>query len=762
LVDDDQVDRMAFLRHVEKQSLPYDCKTAASVAEARAIPAEQGFDIIILDHNLPDGTGFDLLPNFADTPVIFLTGSESPEVAVQAMKSGAADYLLKDHERNYLKLTPLSVERALRQRDDREKLRESQELFRQSFSEAPIGKAFIASDGRFLRVNRVLHEMFGYTEEELLAGGFQLISPGVNGPGCMEKLFPPRAGKVQNYRSEISCRKKQGDAIFIQLDLTQVHDSRGQALTYVAQIQDITARKRAQQEVQDAKEYAENIINSAPVLICGLSPDGTTRFVNPATTRITGYAAADLVGQNWWNKFYPGETHPQGVKLFNHCLRGQVVNHDTTLIGSDGNKRIISWSSMNRSAPDGTIAEIVGIGLDITAQCHAEEVRARLENQLYQSQKMEALGSLAGGVAHEFNNMLGAIMGYTELVKMELGEQHACAPNLDQVLTASQRAKEIIQQILTFSRRQELKRELLNPLSVVQESVKLLRPAIPPSVEIHVAIPNNSSPILGNSTQIHQALTNLCTNSWHAMKDGTGKIVISQKTVTLDREAAGGRLGVPEGHYSVITVADDGMGMDATTLDRVFEPFFTTRGPGQGSGLGMSVVHGIMKSHDGGVTVQSETGKGTIVFLYFPIKSAAPTQKPAAAKPALPSGSGERILLVDDETALVAIGAKILQHLGYRATTFTSVKDALAAFTQKPNDFDLVITDMTMPGMSGIDLADALLQVRDDIPIVLATGYIEESIREQAALLGFREILSKPLTSQVLAEGVKRALQKKT
>lgn len=761
LVDDDMVDRMAFLRHVEKQSLLYQCKTAGSVAEARALPFSEKFDVIILDHNLTDGTGFDLLPDFTGTPVIFLTGSESPEVAVRAMKSGAADYLLKDHERNYLKLMPLAVERALRQRKDREHLLESEELFRQSFSEAPIGKAFMASGGRFLRVNRALCDMFGYSEKEFLAGGFLLISPAATTRETLGKLFPELAGTDRNHRVEMCCLRKDGQQIWIQLDIAQVPDSRGKALTYVSQIQDITGRKRAEAELQQAKEYAENIINTAPTLICGLSPDGTTRFVNPATTRICGYSAAEMVGRNWWKLFYPGDSYIHAERLRAQFERGPVVNQETTLIARDGGQRIISWSSTNRCAADGAIIEIVGIGMDITAQCQAEEVRTRLETQLYQSQKMEALGSLAGGVAHEFNNMLGAIMGFTELAKMELGDHHACSPHLDQVLKASQRAKEIIQQILTFSRRQELKRELLNLHFVVQETIKLIRPSIPPSVEILVSLGPDCPPVYGNTTQLHQALTNLCTNAWHAMKESGGRIVITQKTVTLAREVAGGRLALPQGQYSVLSVTDNGHGMDAATLDRVFEPFFTTKGPGKGSGLGMAVVHGIMKSHDGAVSIQSEPGKGTTVCLYFPVQAAAVADHLAVVKPPLPVGHGERILLVDDEAALVMIGSKILQHLGYQVTVFTSGKNALAAFTAQPDGFDLVITDLTMPGMTGIDLADALLEIRRDIPVVLATGYIEESVREQATLLGFREILVKPLSAQILAEAVQRVLGKK-
>jgi PAS domain S-box-containing protein len=761
LVEDDQVDRLAFVRHVEKSALGYECKTANSVAEARAIPRSEKFDVILLDHTLNDGTGFDLLPDFAGTPVIFVTGSESPEVAVAAMKAGASDYLLKDHDRNYLKLMPMSVERALQQQSDREKLAESQELFRQSFSEAPIGKAFIDANGKLLRVNKALCSMFGYTEQEFLEGGFQLVCKTAQGPSCMEGFFPKNTGKVQNNRMEKACQNKPGQEIWAQVDLAQVPDQRGVNVTYVAQVQDITARKRFETELKNAKEYAENIINTAPVLICGLSPDGTARFVNPAAINISGYPAAELVGKNWWRLFYPGETYKQAERIISQAARGKVTNQETVLTAKDGTPRIISWSSMNHCAADGSVIELIGIGLDVTAQRTAEEVRTKLETQLHQSQKMEALGSLAGGVAHEFNNLLGAIMGYTELARMELGDQHSSAQKLDQVLKASERAKDIIQQILTFSRRQELKREMMGLQRVVDDSLRIIRQMVPEKVEIIVDIPPDTAPIFGNIAQLQQALLNICTNAAQAMPENGGRIVISQKNATVTREMASDRMALPEGPYSVLTITDNGAGMETATLDRVFEPFFTTKGPGKGGGLGMPVVHGIMKSHDGGVMVQSELGKGTTVFLYFPIRSTPAAAKPVSAKPAMPGGHGERILLVDDESSLLAVGSKILDRLGYKVTACTSGNEAIEAFRQNPNEFELVITDLTMPGMTGIDLADALLEVREDVPILLATGYIEESIRDQASLLGFREIILKPLSAQVLAETVKRVVGKK-
>jgi PAS domain S-box-containing protein len=627
LVEDDAVDRMAFTRHLEREHLPYSCKTADSIAAAKELLQTQTFDIILLDHTLPDGLGFDLMPSVGDTPVVFVTGSESPENAVRAMKVGASDYLLKDHDRTYLRLMPLAVERALDQRVARNQLRESQTLFRQSFQEAPIGKAFVQPDGRFLRVNTALCEITGVTEDELLANGFQILFNTTPKPGCIEKLFPTSTSGGVRQRTERTSRNKKGEEIIVQLDIARMPESAGHAATCVLHVQDITAKKRS------------------------------------------------------------------------------------------------------------------------------EETHSRLEKQLYQAQKMEALGSLAGGVAHEFNNMLGAIVGYTELARMELGESSPAYSSLGEVLKASNRAKDIVRQILTFSRRQDLKRELIHVQPMIADAVKLIRPILPSNVEVISHTHTEGAPVFGNTTQIQQALINLCTNSCHAIGENSGNIQIDQETVFLRRDNMPPRVTLPEGKYVVLTIADNGQGMDEATLARVFEPFFTTKGPGRGTGLGMPVVEGIMKAHDGAVSISTEMGRGTKVHLYFPASSGQAAEH-AVEKPTLPLGKGQRIMLVDDEITLVQLGSMMLQRLGYAASSFTSPQEALDALCRKPKDFDLIITDLTMPVMSGLEFSSACHQVRPDLPIILASGFVEDAIRGEATYLGIGKILGKPLNISVLAEAV--------
>jgi PAS domain S-box-containing protein len=631
LVEDDAVDRMALLRQIEKGALPYECRTSASLAEARQFLQKEPFDVILLDRQLPDGLGFDLLPDVGATPVIFLTGSESPEQAVLAMKSGASDYLLKDPDRHYLQLVPVSVERALEARQAREALRESQELFRQTFDEAPIGKAFLAPDGRFLRVNRALCEIFGYADTDMLLGDFTMMCDAEHRRESLQDLFPRLANEQPAQRLEWSCHRRDGQEIWIHVHMAVAKDSHGLAATYICQVQDVTARRKA------------------------------------------------------------------------------------------------------------------------------EQARGRLEAKLNQAQKIQALGSLAGGVAHEFNNLLGAVIGFTELADAELGADHPAHAKLAEVLKAAMRAKEVVQQILTFSRREEPLRELLPLPEIVGEAVRLIRATIPRTVEICVDLGSESPAILGNSTQIHQVLMNLCTNAWHAMDDTGGRIVISQKVVTLDREA-GARLSIASGTYSVLSVVDNGHGMDAGTQARLFEPFFTTKSPGKGTGLGLSVVHGIVHAHEGAVDVESELGKGTAVHLYLPVRTTEPAKKPPVEQSKLPSGKGQLILLVDDEPALVQVGTKLLEFLGYTVTAFTSAPAALTFFRRHPESFSLVITDMSMPGMTGIDLADGIRQVRPELPIILASGFVDAAVREQAGILGFSEILTKPVSIQVLADTTQRIL----
>jgi signal transduction histidine kinase len=380
-----------------------------------------------------------------------------------------------------------------------------------------------------------------------------------------------------------------------------------------------------------------------------------------------------------------------------------------------------------------------------------------LEEQLRQAQKMEAIGTLAGGIAHDFNNILSAIVGYTQLAELILKENPKVREYLGAVLQATRRATDLVRQILTFSRQQPQERRPIQLWPVVAESLKLLRSTIPSTIEFDTSLATDAPTVLADATQIHQILMNLGTNAWHAMKDSTGQLKVRLEQCVVDEAHAATQSQLNPGLYTRISVSDTGCGMDQATLGRIFEPFFTTKPPGEGTGLGLAVVHGIMKDHDGAVMVYSHPGEGTTFHLYFPAHAGEATVAAVEQGPT-PRGHGERVLFVDDEELLVQLGQETLAALGYEVEVSTQPAAALAMVRGDPQRFALVLTDQTMPGMTGLFLASQLLQIRPELPIVLMTGYSAPLTAAQVEAAGIRHLLLKPTTIQSLGTTVHAAL----
>jgi CheY-like chemotaxis protein len=370
---------------------------------------------------------------------------------------------------------------------------------------------------------------------------------------------------------------------------------------------------------------------------------------------------------------------------------------------------------------------------------------------------MEAIGTLAGGIAHDFNNILTGIFGNVELARLDLPPGHPVQLNLDNILGAAKRARDVVSQILTFSRRREQRASVIQLGPVIEEACKLLRASLPPSINIGIEVPANSPPVLADPTQIHQLIINLCTNAVHALGAGGGRVEIRHGVMELDASQARAH-GLPEaGKYARVSVSDTGQGMDEVTLKHIFEPFFTTKPPGQGTGLGLAVVHGIMQNHRGGIVVESQPGQGSTFHLFFPVVENTALDAAIPPNP-LPSGQGQRILLVDDEPEVARLSDRILQRQGYLVTTFTDPARALAAFRAEPRQFELLLTDFTMPGLTGLQLASAVREIRPDLPVILCTGYRANVDARDTSQAGIKEILGKPFDLQLLVETVHRVL----
>ncbi len=400
---------------------------------------------------------------------------------------------------------------------------------------------------------------------------------------------------------------------------------------------------------------------------------------------------------------------------------------------------------------------------EIKERIQAVEEREQMMNELRRTKKLEAIGTLAGGIAHDFNNILAAIIGYSELAQYKIPQDNEALSDLDEVLKAANRAKELVRQILTFSRQGAREQKPILLKTVVNEAVKLLRAIIPASIQIIQDIDPicDEHTILGDPTQVHQVIMNLGTNAYQSMHFQETGAILKIEIMYLETQEVNIIRGVmmEPGKYIEIKVSDTGQGMAPEVLERIFDPYFTTREIGQGMGLGLSVVHGIVKSHKGYITVESQIGKGSTFYIYFPCHDSHMEIEEIPVGVQLPIGN-ERILYVDDEEALVKTGKAILERFGYRVTGVSDSKEALEIFRENPDNFDLLITDMTMPGMTGARLAQELLKIKPGIPMIICTGYSDSVEEETAKSLGFREFIMKPIMSNKIALLIRKVLDK--
>ncbi len=451
------------------------------------------------------------------------------------------------------------------------------------------------------------------------------------------------------------------------------------------------------------------------------------------------------------------EHAPFWPERMDELRRLRHIIFETALIASDG--QIIPVETSCRAIEYDNKPAVLTIARDITERIQSDKEKAKLRSQLRQAQKMEAIGTLAGGIAHDFNNILQSIFGYTEIAGLQISQGKNPNEALDNILTASQRAKGLINQILSFSRQTEQEKQAVQINLIVKEVLKLIRASLPSTIEISGNNLNNDAVVEADPIQIHQVIMNLCTNAHHAMREAGGKLEISLITNQLDPAQAAQLGGIKPGSYIELLISDTGHGIPKEYIDRIFDPYFTSKEKGEGTGLGLAVVHGIVSSHGGAISVESKIGEGTTFHVLFPERS-PDTPSEERARPIAPDTftGHERILFIDDEPALVEIGQEILTTLGYRVETTTSSIEAIERFKAAPDQFDLIISDLTMPNMTGEVLAREAMRIRPDIPVILFTGYSDIVSRESFLSLGIKDCLMKPLTRKDLAESIRRVL----
>jgi PAS domain S-box-containing protein len=630
-------------------------------------------------------------------------------------------------------------------RQAEEVIKRSKEEWERTFDTLPDFLAILDRDYRIRRINKAMAQALNVEPNEAIGRTCHTLIHGTDKPPdyCPHRLLLKDG---HEHHVEVFDETMGG---YLALSTTPFHDTDGKLIGSLYVGSHINERKKAEQALKSEKEKFQVLVEESPFGVALINKQGVYEYVNPRFVEIFGYTLDNIAtGREWFRKAYPDPEYRKRVaedwkQDLASAPNGEIQPKIFSVRCKDGGEKIIHFRRVTMEKGDQLV-----IYEDITTQ-------KRLEAQLRQAQKMEAIGTLAGGIAHDFNNILAAIMGFSELTMLEFPPGSPGRHNLMEVINASHRARDMVKQILAFSRQTEQEQKPVTFSPIVKEALKMLRASLPTTIEIHQHIEDKSGRIEADPTQLHQVLMNLCANAGHAMREKGGILEVRLSRVVIDRITPL-HSNLQPGPHLMLSVSDTGHGMDSGVLERIFDPYFTTKEMGEGTGLGLAVVHGIIKSHKGAITVQSKPDQGTVFKIYLPLLENAVNEE-SKPEESLPGGRG-RILFVDDEKTLAEMGQKMLEHLGYEVVTKTSSVEALTVFQENRDLFDLVITDVTMPQMTGDKLAKELISIRPDIPIILCTGFSERITEKNVKELGVREFAMKPLTLQKLATSIRNVL----
>jgi PAS domain S-box-containing protein len=618
----------------------------------------------------------------------------------------------------------------------RSTLRESEERYRLLWQTTTDAVVLIDEQETIRFANPAIEAVFGYAPEEVLDQPLAMLQPerlrAAHRSGFAAYL---RTGQRRlNWRATRAVgRRKGGAEVPIELAFSELEGGNGRQ--FAAFIRDVTERHRAETALKNSEAQFRALTALSSDWYWELDNHFRYTYLSEGAARSGMVDPQKAIGHTPWEVLpLMDETawHQQSAKIIR---REPFKDFEMTLQGPDG-VQVLCISGEPIFDAQGEFAGYRGVGRNVTEERRAQDARRELADHLRESQKLEAIGVLAGGIAHDFNNVLAGILGNAKLALDDLAPSHPAAQSLQQIRKAGLRGREMVQQILTFARRRPRKLTACDLRDLVDETLGLLRATVPRTVTVHASMPSRPLRIVADATQVEQALINLCANAWQAMAGEKGHIEIRGEPAELVASASERLGGLPAGPYVHLQVCDNGPGMDEATAKRVFEPFFTTKPEGEGTGLGLSVVHGIVTGHGGAVMLDSALGKGTTVHLWFPADQGVEATEPLPLEHSVPQGHGRRVFYVDDDEVITLMVSRLLEKCGYRVTGFCDAAEALESFQRMPWEVDAIITDLNMPRLSGLELSREVQRLRPGLPVILGSGNLLHELGDDFAQSG--------------------------
>ncbi|GAB6146144.1 PAS domain S-box protein [Desulfocicer niacini] len=621
-------------------------------------------------------------------------------------------------------------------------LRESEERFRQVYNHMSIGVAKVSLEFKIVAANPAYCKMLGYSEAELTGKHLREITHSDSIEKNILKQSQLAAGEIDHFRMEKRFIHKTSKIVYGMLDANLVRDSDGKPIYFLGSVADISDLKYAEELLRESEKKYRTILDSMKDAVYICNPDFLIEYMNP---RMISTIGGDSTGDYCYKAIY-GYNKKCSWCVLDNILQGEHIDYE---LANPKDNRFYSVTNSPIHHSCGTISKLT-IFRDITDS-------KSIEAQLYQARKMESIGTIAGGIAHDFNNILYMITGNAELAMEDLPARSPAHKNLEEIKSAGLRAAGVVKQLLNFSRQSDQKFKPIDAVMVIKDALKFMRSTIPTTIELQQNFPEKEVTILGDPIQINQVMMNICINASHAMEDTGGVLDILVETTSINEKTSARYPDLAPGDWLKITINDTGPGISEDIIDRIFDPYFTTKGVGKGSGMGLAVVHGIVQNHHGTIFVESKPGKGATFTIFFPLLTEKPVTDVKASRK-IPRGAGEKILFVDDEVSITNMIGIMLERLGYKVQTTTSPVDALELFRSKPDGFDLVLTDMTMPKMTGVRLSEKLKEIRPEIPVVICTGYSAIINKEKAESIGIDGFVMKPIEMSDIAKTIQNIL----